>query len=393
MNVLDLRDQFPYAREIVYFNTGTVGLCPLPVVEALLEQTRALEIQGQSGWGPAAAVMEEARARLAVRLGTTPESLTFTQNATDGTNYVAAGIDWQPEECGGPPEVLLSGEEHPSMELPWHYLQQLGRIRLNRFRVSADPEETLAAAERALTPRTRLLATSHVFSHSGNRAPVERLAALCRERGVLLHLDGAQSVGQFGLDLMKLGADFYTANCHKWLLGPKGTGFLYVRPESRDRLRPVFVGAGSASHFAPAPEEPTGPPRLSFPESERRFEYGTRDFARYAALVALMDWWDSLGQEAAEARLRELSGHLRARLLEVPGIRFHTNPAWEHASAMTTLSLPGKTASELCTRLWEEHRILTRHVGEWEATRLSTALYNTEEEIDRTVTALRAIAG
>jgi selenocysteine lyase/cysteine desulfurase len=386
--VIQIRDQFPHAGEIIYFNTGTVGLCPLPVVEALLEQTRAFEVGGQNGWGPAATLMEEGRARLAAWLGAAAADLTFTRNATDGTNLVASGIHWQPGD-----EVLLSGEEHPSMDLPWHYLQQLGRIRLNRFPVSAEPEETLAAAESAITPRTRLLAASHVFSHSGNRLPAERLARLCRERGVLLHLDGAQSVGQFRIDLTAVGADFYTGNCHKWLLGPKGTGFLYIRPESREALRPVFVGAGSASHFAPPPEDPSGPPRLTFPESAHRFEYATRDFAKYAALVALFDWWDGIGADAAESRLRALAGALRARLQEVPGLRFYTNPAWEHASAMVTFRLPGRTCHEVGTHLWERHRILTRPVGEWEATRLSTALYNTEDEIDRAVAALREIAG
>jgi selenocysteine lyase/cysteine desulfurase len=360
----------------------------MPGVTALLDRIREYEIGGLMGWGPAAAAMEEARARLAAWLGAATEDITLTRNATDGTNLVTSGIDWQPGD-----EVLLSGEEHPSMELPWHYLQQLGRIRLNRFPVSVDPEETLAAARAALTPRTRLVATSHVFSHSGNRAPAAELARLCRERGILLHLDGAQSVGQFPLDLTALGADFYTGNCHKWLLGPKGTGFLYICPESRGRLRPVFVGAGSASLFAPPPEDAGGAPRLTFPESAHRFEYATRDFARYAALGDLLDWWDQIGIEAAEARLRTLAAYLQERLQEVPGIRIHTNPAWEHSSAMVTLSLPGHTCHEVGARLWEDHRILTRPVGEWEATRLSTALYNTEGEIDQVVAALREIAG
>jgi selenocysteine lyase/cysteine desulfurase len=382
---MDLRDQFPQTREVIYLNTGTVGLCPLPVVEALLERTRAFEVAGQLGWGPAEAAMNEGRARLAAWLGAAPDDLVLTRNATDGTNLVTAGIDWRAwEGSSGPPEVLLSGEEHPSMELPWHYLRQQGRIRLNRFSVSADPAATLAAAEAALTPRTRLLATSHVFSHSGNRAPAEALVALCRARGVLLHLDGAQSVGQFPLHLTALGADFYTGNCHKWLLGPKGTGFLYVRPESREHLRPVFVGAGSAASFSPAAG-------LTFPESGRRFEYATRDFAKYAALAPLMAWWEQIGALAAEARLRELSAYTRQRLAEVPGLTFHTAPAWEDSSAMVTFSLAGHTTAELTTYLWEQYHALTRPVSEWEAIRLSTALFNTPEEIDRVVEALKRL--
>jgi selenocysteine lyase/cysteine desulfurase len=379
-DVESLRGQFPQTASVVYLNTGTVGLCPLPVVEALLEQTRAFEIAGQLGWGPAEAAMNAARDRLAVRLGARAADLVLTRNASDGTNMVATGIDWRPGD-----EVLLSGEEHPSMELPWHYQQQLGRLRLHRFPVFKEPERTLAAVAQALTPRTRLVATSHVFSHSGNRAPVAALAALCRERGVLLHLDGAQSVGQFSVDLTALGVDFYAGNCHKWLLGPKGTGFLYLCPESLARLRPAHVGAGSAARFTP--EE-----GLTLHESAHRFEYATRDFAKYGALVPLLDWWDALGPDRALEYMKGLTERLRQQLREIPGLRLHTADEWEHSSAMTTFSLPDRPAQEIQAFLWERHRILTRTVNEWEAIRLSTAIYNTPKEIDQFLAALDRFA-
>jgi cysteine desulfurase / selenocysteine lyase len=382
-DVESLRRQFPQTASVVYLNTGTIGLCPVPVVEALLEQTRAFEIAGQLGWGRAEAAMNEARDRLAARLGARADDLVLTRNASDGTNMVATGIDWRPGD-----EVLLSAEEHPSMELPWHYQQQLGRIRLRRFPVFQEPERTLAAVADALTPRTRLVATSHVFSHSGNRAPVgpsttghPALAALCRERGVLLHLDGAQAVGQFPIDLSALGADFYAGNCHKWLLGPKGTGFLYLRPGSTARLRPVHVGAGSAARFTP--EE-----GLTLQESARRFEYATRDFAKYGALVPLLDWWEALGPDRVQQHVQRLTERLRQRLREIPGLRLHTAEAWEHSSAMTTFSLPDRTGHEIHAYLWERHGILTRTVDEWQAIRISTAVYNTADEIDQLIEAL-----
>jgi selenocysteine lyase/cysteine desulfurase len=376
-----VRRQFPQSEAVAYLNTGTVGLCPLSVVDALIERTRAFETSGLLGWGTAEAAMNDARARLAALLGARADDLVLTRNATDGTNMVATGVDWRPGD-----EVLLSAEEHPSMELPWHYLQQLGRIRLQRFPVYLEPDRTLAAVAGALTTRTRLVAISHVFSHSGNRAPAAALAALCRERGILLHLDGAQSVGQFPIDLCALGADFYAGNCHKWLLGPKGTGFLYLRPGSDTPLRPLHVGAGSTAAF-------NCEGGLTLHESARRFEYATRDFAKYAALGSLLDWWEALGWERAREQMRRLTARLRGRLREVPGLRLHTADAWEHSSAMTTFSLPGRTCHEIGNFLWEQHRILTRPVGEWEATRISTAVYNTLEEADRVVDALHELVG
>jgi selenocysteine lyase/cysteine desulfurase len=372
----ELRRQFPFTRDTIYLNTGTVGLCPMPVVDALLEWTRAAETTGQQGWGDAEGEMNRARARLAAWLGARSDEIVFTRNATDGTNLVTNGIDWQPGD-----EVLLSAEEHPSMELPWHYLQQQGRVRLRRFPVSRDPRQTLAAVEAGLTRRARLVATSHVFSHSGNRSPAEALARLCRSRGVMLHLDGAQAVGQFRLDLSTIGADFYTGNCHKWLLGPKGTGFLYVRSDRLDSLRPFFVGAGSASGFCPVQG-------LTFPTTSRRFEFATRDFARYAALNPLLDWWEATGADRIECHARGLAAALRHRLAQIPGLVFHTAAEWDDSSAMTTFSLPGRTTQEVMGCLWDRHRIQTRGVHEWEAVRVSTAVYNQMEEIDRLVSTL-----
>lgn len=371
-----IRRQFPQTAECIYLNTGTVGLCPAPVVEALLAGIRAFEVDGQLGWGPAEAGMNAARGRLAVFLGVTADELVFTRNATEGTNLVTTGIAWRAGD-----EVLLSSEEHPSMELPWHYLQQQGRIRLRRFPVSADPARTLAAVEAALTPKTRLVATSHVFCHSGNRAPADALAALCRSRGALLHLDGAQAVGQFPLDLRAIGADFYTGNCHKWLLGPKGTGFLYLRPGTDSALSPCHVGAGSTARFDPDEG-------LTLRESGHRFEYGTRDFARFAALGPLLDWWAEVGLEKAERQMQHLTAYLRCRLREVPGLVLHTADAWDDSSAMTTFSLPGRTTDEIVSGLWDRHRVMTRPVGDWQAVRISTALYNTRDEIDLLVRAL-----
>jgi selenocysteine lyase/cysteine desulfurase len=371
-----IRQQFPQTAECVYLNTGTVGLCPLPVVDALLEQIRAFEVGGQIGWGPADAEMNAARERLARRLGVRPEELVFTRNATDGTNLVMTGIEWREGD-----EVLLSSEEHPSMELPWHYLQQQGKVRLRRFPVSIDPAQTLAAVEAAMSPRTRLVATSHVFCHSGNRAPAAELAALCRSSGALLHLDGAQAVGQFSLDLGAIGADFYAGNCHKWLLGPKGTGFLYLKPGGDASLRPCHVGAGSAAAFSPSEG-------LTLLESGQRFEYGTRDFARFAALGSLLDWWDDVGMASAERHMQQLSGHLKGRLRELPGVVLHTADGWENASGMTTFSVPGRTCSEIVSTLWERYRVMTRPVEEWEAVRISSALYNTRSEVDCLIAAL-----
>ncbi len=224
LDIHAIRQDFPLVSEVVYLNTGTVGISPKPVVEQVLKAVECFEVRGQTAWGESEAGMNESRKSLATLLGVSPLEIAFTRNATDGVNLVTNGIAW----CQGD-EVLLSDQEHPAMLFPWTYLQQRGYITLKRFELDMNSEKTLFNIREALTPQTRLLATSHVTSQAGIRVPGKEICALCKEHGVLVLLDGAQAVGQFPINLKTIGCDFYTGNLHKWLLGPKAQVFSMLR--------------------------------------------------------------------------------------------------------------------------------------------------------------------
>ena len=379
LDISAIRAQFPIVERIAYFNTGTAGVSPLSVAAATWADMQAFELDGEHGWGAGATRMERGREALAALLCAQREEIALTRNATDGVNLVVEGVGWRDGD-----EALLSAEEHPSMLFPWTYLTQRRDVKLNRFDLGMTPEETLDNVRAALTPRTRLLATSHVSSVTGKRAPAKEIAALCRERGILTLFDGAQAVGQFPLDLGDIGGDFYTGNCHKWLLGPKGTGFLYVRRDSLDDLTPTFVGAGTG-HFS----DEDGLEPL---DTAARFEYGTRDFGRYGGIEAVIEWHHGLGMDREFARMRHLTGYLRDRLCGLRGITVHTPRSWEDSSAMTTFSVPGVSGVELFHELREDHAVKLRIVGDVDGNRISTAVFNTEEEIDRLISLLHPYA-
>ena len=165
------------------------------------------------------------------------------------------------------------------MNHPWHYLQARGGPKLRVFAIDPDPETTLANIRALLTPRTRIIASSHVSCQTGIRIPAKEVCDLARERSILVFLDGAQAVGQFPVDVKALGCDFYTSNGHKWLHGPKGTGFLYLRRERLDEVRPMQVGAGSFVR-------PVELNNIRLMPSAHRYEYGTRSYGTHAALPA-----------------------------------------------------------------------------------------------------------
>lgn len=377
-NVYELRKDFPKLNDLVYLNTGTVGISPLPVVKELLKSIEYFEVNGQVGWGASEQKMGESRHRLATFLDVSADELTFTRNATDGIDLVTNGIDWKESD-----EVIVSDQEHPAMLYPWYYLQQQRKVTIRRFHVSKDPNQTLDSIKSLLNRRTRLLGSSHVTSQSGIRVPVKEICELCGQKEVLALLDGAQAVGQFKVSPKEIGCDFYTGNIHKWLLGPKGTGFLYISKDKLDQLQPTWVGAGSAKEF----NEQSG---LKFHDSARKFEFATRDFGKYAAVSAVFDWFESksLGWSNVEAHLRYLSDYLKSNLQNLPKAILHTPPKWELSSALTTFSIQGISHQEVMKQLWEKGQMLTRGVGEFDATRISTAVFNTKEEIDQLIALL-----
>lgn len=381
LDIHAIRQDFPLVSEVVYLNTGTVGISPKPVVEQVLKAVECFEVRGQTAWGESEAGMNESRKSLATLLGVSPLEIAFTRNATDGVNLVTNGIAWHQSD-----EVLLSDQEHPAMLFPWTYLQQRGYITLKRFELDMNSEKTLFNIREALTPQTRLLATSHVTSQAGIRVPGKEICALCKEHGVLVLLDGAQAVGQFPINLKTIGCDFYTGNLHKWLLGPKGTGFFYVTQEllsdteeasqagKVNSIQPTWVGAGSGGFDAQKGLLPS--------PSAQRFEYGTRDFGKYAGVSPLLDWFEALGWQNVEEHIRELSSFLKTELKKIPQVRLFTPNQWELSSAMTTFALSGISCNELSKRLWESHQVLVRTVGEFDAVRISTAVFNTGEEVE-----------
>lgn len=376
IDIAAVRRALPSLESMTYLNAGGCGIAAEPVVQALLAATARLERQSFAVWEAMQQEMEAARARVAALLGAAPEEIAFTRNATDGVNLVVAGLPWR----GASDEVIITNQEHPAMLFPWFYAQQRGWLRVKLLTVAPDPQATLRNLEALLTPQTRLIGVSHVSCQTGIRLPVPAICRLAAERGILSLVDGAQAVGQFPVNVKEIGCDFYTGNGHKWLQGPKGTGFLYVRRERLAELTPMHVGAGCGESFSLEDGlrlKPTG----------QRFEYGTHALAPYLAWPAALDWLASLGWSNVQSRQRALAAYLRQRLIAQPGITMHTPLDWERSSALTTFSVAGHKGTDLANALCQQG-IHTRPVEEFDALRISTAYFNTEAEIDRLLAAL-----
>jgi isopenicillin-N epimerase len=348
----------------------------------------------------------QARERLAGFLDCDPQRLFFTANVTASINIVAAALS-----LAAPGVILLTDHEYGAMHWCWERSAQRGGLTLRTFALpllARKPGEIVDAACAAFTERTRLFFFSHILSPTGLVLPARELCAEARRRGILTMIDGAHAPAMIPLDLAGLGCDFYGGNCHKWMLAPSGAGFLYFGPGSEDRLQPLQVSWGWHHDRRRAGErdELGSTPRLRALEFE-----GTRDPCPWLAVPAAIDFQDSLGWQHIRARVAQLTGYVRQRFYDIPGLRLATPEERSLHGAMTAFRLPDDIDPVALRRgLWQRYRIeapiverAERFVGRviqeheqqafpWRyLIRVSTWWYNTEEEIERLTAALCAL--
>jgi cysteine desulfurase/selenocysteine lyase len=281
----------------------------------------------------------------------------------------------------------MTTHEHPGGAMPWFGVREDVPIRIRTIEPGNGGDDTLERLRAALSEQTRVVMVSHILCTTGTLLPVPEIAALCRARGAVSVIDGAQAPGQIPVDLHALGCDFYVASGHKWLLGPKGTGFLYVRDEWLDRWYPSYVGAYSDAGF----DLGTGSFRRL--RSASASEYGTRSTPLLRGFEAAFHLLDSLGVEAVAERGRGLARRLREGLLEIPPVEILTPEG--QSAAILTFRLPtiGGDAGDWVNRLRRDHRVRLRPVTEagLNGVRASTHLFNSGGEVDGLLEVLRGL--
>jgi isopenicillin-N epimerase len=383
----DARARMLLDPDVTNLNTGSFGPLPRVVFERVtaLRQRLAEEPMDFLLRG-APPLLWDARQRLAQFVGGDPRRLVFTANVTAAVNLVASSLS-----LATPGEILLTDHEYGAMHWCWERAAQRQGLTLRTFALPvlpSSPAEIVDAACAAMNPRTRLFFFSHVLSPTGLVLPARELCAEARRRGILSVVDGAHAPAFIPLNLDAIGADYYGANCHKWLLAPTGSGFLYAAPGALDRLQPLQVSWGWRPDRSRLDErdEFGSTPRLRFFEFE-----GTRDPCPWLAIPSAIDFQAELGWEHIRARIAELTAYVRRRLTGLADLSPNTPEALELHGAMLSFRLPdGVEAPILRRRLWQEHRIEIPIVERPDCLllRTSTHFYNTEAEVDRLAEAL-----
>jgi|CXWL01.1.fsa_nt_gi selenocysteine lyase/cysteine desulfurase len=356
-----------FVIEGTHLNTGTIGSSPLPVIEATIHHLRAFErMIGQEAVDGVAL-----HAELEAFLGAWPGSVAIVRNTTEAMSIVAAGIDLQAGD-----EVVSTTHEHIGGRCCWELLASRRGVVYKTFTPPLNPmsEAELAAAWMAqVTPRTRVFSISHVLFSTGMIQPVRALVRMARERGIITVIDGAHPPGLLELNLRDLDADFYASSPHKWLLAPKGTGLLIVRP---DRMATTWPLVGSGDWAA---------------TDIKRFEHvGTSNDSLLAGLRAAVQFQQAIGRRAIELRARGLATQLHAMLAKLPRVQVVSPTRPEFRAGMVAFRMEGTTATALQGYLGAQ-RIRTRRIAEsnLEYLRLSTHIYTFPRDLERTVALLK----
>jgi len=335
-----VRDLFLLRDDVVFLNHGAYGACPRPVFEEY--QGWQLELERQPVEFHARrfrGLMRTAREALAGYVGADADDLVFVTNATTAVNVVARSLPLGPGD-----EVQV-----------WS----------------------------AVTDRTRVVCLSHITSPTALILPVETLVRRTREAGIITLVDGAHAPGQIPLDLRALGADYYAANCNKWLCAPKGSGFLYARREMQPRLRPLLVSWGE--------EWTDGVTPSAF---INEFEYqGTRDPAPFLAVPAAIAFQRAHDWDSVRETCHALADRAREAVTAITGLPplSPDDPVW--FAQMISIPLPVEDPRAAQRRLLEEFGIevvATRWQGH-PLLRVSVQAYNTRSDIDRLAGAVGAV--
>ncbi|MBR1151994.1 aminotransferase class V-fold PLP-dependent enzyme [Bradyrhizobium sp. JYMT SZCCT0428] len=383
-----LRAETPGVVNRVHLNNAGAGLMPLPVLQAMTDYLRReAEIGGYEAAAEAAARLDGVYDSVAGLIGAARDEIALTENAT-----VAWQMAFYALLLRAGDRILTARAEYAA-----NYVAFLQVAKRTGAVIEIIPDDASGvldaqALERMLDDRVRLIAITWVPTNGGLVNPAADVGRIARAHGIPYLLDACQAVGQMPVDVAALGCDMLSATGRKFLRGPRGTGFLYVRRELLGKLEPPMI-----DHFG-APW--VAPDRYQLRADARRFETWENNYAARLGLGVAVDYAQAIGIEPIAARCRTLAGRLRTGLGQIPGVTIHD--LGPHPAAIVTFSVPGfeadavkrhlagaginvSTSDPASTLLDAKRRALPSIV------RASPHYYNTEDEIDRLTTAVRKL--
>ena len=364
--------EYLFAPGLVYLNTAALGPTTRSVLERTLQAWNQLEsdpVMMAYGDGAVHTATDTAREQLASLLNCTADELLLTRSATAAMNSLALGMNLSRGD-----RVLTTDVEHEGGTNGWLYLKRRAGVEVDLVTIGPTDHDSAAIVgrfERGITAETRVIFVSHVISSTGLRLPVREIAALARGRGIISIVDGAQAVGAIDVDVRSLGCDAYVGTGHKWIMGPKGTGFAYINKDSATSIQPIEWEQG------------------------KRFVSGSTGVGSLPLVIGLGEAARTMkarGMRGVEQRTVGLRDRAYAGLAKIPQITLYSPPPGPLASSLVAFRLPDAVDSrEFRDRLLNKYNLVVKVAEKrwFNGTRLSPHIFNTEAEIEGAVDAIK----
>jgi selenocysteine lyase/cysteine desulfurase len=387
LDIEALRADTPGCAQVVHFNNAGAALMPQPVLDAVV---RHLHLEANRGGYEAARLAQADIQRpyqaIATLLGAHPDEIALLQNATRAWQQVFYAIPFRPGDV-----ILTSVSEYASNYIAYLQMAHKTGARVEVVPNNAHGQLSISALEGLLeNARVKLVAVTHIPTNGGLINPAEAIGRLTRQAGVPYLLDACQSAGQLPLNVDAIGCDFLSATGRKYLRGPRGTGFLYVRRERLAQLEPPMLDLHAADWIAPD--------QYRIREDARRFETWEASYACNIGLGVAVDYALSLGPDRIWERIQTLASLLREKLSELPGVT--VRDLGEHQCGIVSFTVEGHQPQRIVECLAEQgininasppqYTLLDMRARHLDAgvVRASVHYYNTDEEIDRLIAAL-----
>jgi selenocysteine lyase/cysteine desulfurase len=384
-----VQSEFLFEPGLLHFNNGSIGATPRAIVEAHKAYIDRFETNPYTyAWsGFSDKKLVDVTPKAAGFLNAGPDEILLTRNTTEGMNLISTGMRLKAGD-----EILTTDHEHAGGINCWHHMAQMQGVTVKKIHLpvpATSKEEILELVEDGITPRTRVCSFPHLTTTTGLIMPLAEIARITRPKDILLVCDGAQAPGMLDVDVRQLQVDAYASSSHKWMLAPKGTGLLYVRKEVQDRIRPVTTWTAGGSQYA------------AYTASG-----GTRNTPMLLAYGDTMDFHTALGRPRVETRVRQLTTYLRRRLRPIGNLVSVTPDDPELSAAMTSYEIEGPSSVAALKEELSRRQIIIKSTGYSSAglgmqvpvrnvsvIRLSTHIYNSEDQIDRLADEIADIVG
>jgi selenocysteine lyase/cysteine desulfurase len=371
-----LRAEFPVIRKWAFFDHAAVAPLSGPAQRAMVEWAADMAENGDVNEPRWVRRTEEVRGLAGRLMNADPLDVAFIKNTSEGVGIVAEGFPWQAGD-----NVVIAAEEYPANVYPWLNLGSRG-VELRRV-PSRGARIEIDDIRASMDARTRIVSLSHVEFSSGFRNNLDAIGSLCREKGALFFVDAIQGLGVFPYDVKRSPVDFLAADGHKWLVAPEGAGLFWIRRELVERLRPVGVGWNSVvgcRDFS----------KIDFTLKPHagRWESGTLNVAGITAMGASLELLLGIGIEQVAARVLGLTDYLCARALEA-GLAVFSSRRPDDKSGIVSIIMPNPDVRQVVRQCRQQGLVINQRAGR---VRVSPHCYNNEEEIDRLIAALGALA-